>query len=180
LKAITFIEKAGFSMTYQFCPTCGTKLHPHDAGDDGQVPYCDHCQRFWFPTFADCVITLVATPQHEIALVKMPYLSTQYESFVSGYMKPGEVPTTSAVRELHEELGIHIDQITPEGSYWFGAANVLMHGFIAVTEKQPFVLSSELSTAHWVEAHAAHQYMFPDQPGLAATELYYKYLKSFT
>ena len=113
-----------------------------------------------------------------MGVVKMSYSSAEYPSSVARRMKPVEVHANRAAAELHEELGLHIDQITPAGSYWFDAANVLMHGFIAVTEKQPLVLSSELSAAHWVDAYAAHQYMFPDQPGLAATELYYQYLKS--
>lgn len=164
-------------MTYHYCPTCGAYLVPKLAGDDGKVPYCNQCQKFWFDTFGNCIIVLVANEDHELALVKMPYLSTKYESFVSGYMKPGETAASSTRREVQEELGITLDHLTTAGTYWFAPTQVLMHGFIAITHKQPLQRSSELSTAHWVDAIQAHRLMLPDQPGLAATELYKKYLQ---
>lgn len=90
---------------YQFCPTCGTKLVAKSAGDDGDIPYCEHCARFWFPTFPDCVIVLIANAQHEIVLAKMPYLSERYESLISGYIKPDENAEQASCREVQEELG---------------------------------------------------------------------------
>lgn len=165
-------------MTYHYCPTCGEPLITKAAGDDGNVPYCQICQKFWFDIFGNCVIVLIANELQELVLVQMPYLSTQYESFVSGYMKPGETTANSTRREVREELGITLDHLTAVGTYWFAPTQVLMHGFIAMTHKQPLHRSSELSTAHWIDAIQAHRLMLPDQPGLAATELYKKYRQS--
>ena len=55
-------------MHYKFCPDCGNKLTNRLAGDDGEVPYCDKCQRYWFDTFASCVIIMVVNEFHEIAI----------------------------------------------------------------------------------------------------------------
>ncbi|GAA3612216.1 NUDIX domain-containing protein [Secundilactobacillus similis] len=164
-------------MTYQFCPTCGTKLIAKVAGDDGETPFCPHCDRYWFPIFASCVMVLVADQYHDVALVKMPYLSKQYESLISGYIKPGETAEIAAVREVQEELGVHIDHLQYAGTHWFGPNSELMHGFIAVIDKTPLTKSAELSVAHWVPAAKVPDVMFPETPDNAAYKVFRRYLK---
>lgn len=163
-------------MEYNYCPVCGTKLTLRAAGDDGQVPYCEHCDRFWFPTFASCVIVLVADEFNEVALVKMPYLSTRYSSLISGYMQPGETAEQAAQREVHEELGITVSAVQAAGTYWFNKTGVLMHGYITHVRKQPLKLSDELSTAAWVPISGVPALMFPDSPENAAFAVYRRFL----
>ena len=164
-------------MTFQFCPICGHTLTTKLAGDDGDVPYCDTCQRFWFPLFADCVLVLVVNEFDEIALVKMPYLSKKFASIVSGYMQPGENAEESAKREVAEELGLHLNQLDYAGTYWYQKTGSLMHGFISHTNKQPLVPSTELAEATWVPATTAPKKMFPDSPDNAALAIYRVYMK---
>ncbi|WP_390410667.1 NAD(+) diphosphatase [Lacticaseibacillus jixiensis] len=156
---------------YTYCPTCGTKLVPKAAGDDGDIPYCPHCQKFWFPNFADCVIVLVANAQHEIVLAKMPYLSTQYESLISGYIKPGENVEQAALREVGEELGLHAKQIDYAGTYWLPKHKMMMHGYIVLTDEHDFTLSDELGEANWVPADQAPALMWPASPENSALEI---------
>ncbi|KRM34836.1 NUDIX family hydrolase [Agrilactobacillus composti DSM 18527 = JCM 14202] len=164
-------------MVYTYCPTCGTKLIAKAAGDDGTTPYCPVCQRFWFPTFADCVIVLVANEFNEIVLAKMPYLSQQYASLISGYMQPGETAEASAKREAQEELGLVLPAVQYTGTYWFGKTDALMHGFIGQTTKQAFKVSDELSTVQWVPAPEAPKYMFPESPDNAALAVYRTFMQ---
>lgn len=35
-------------MKYKFCPQCGSGLKPKMAGDDGEVPFCYKCNKYWF------------------------------------------------------------------------------------------------------------------------------------
>ena len=165
-------------MTFKFCPICGHALIPKLAGDDGNVPYCETCQRFWFPLFADCVLVLVVNEFDEIALVKMHYLSEKYVSIISGYMQPGESAEESAKREVIEELGIHLDQLDYAGTYWYRKTGSLMHGFISHTSKQSLVTSPEISEAKWVPASLAPEKMFPDSPDNAALAVYRTYLQT--
>ena len=73
-------------MKYTFCPTCGTKLTQHLAGDDGLVPFSPSCDRFWFPTFSDCIIVLVANEENEIVLAKMTYWFNKTETLMHGFI----------------------------------------------------------------------------------------------
>ncbi|MFD1486141.1 NUDIX domain-containing protein [Lacticaseibacillus baoqingensis] len=164
---------------FTYCPTCGTKLVPKAAGDDGEIPYCNQCERFWFPNFADCVIILVANAKHEIVLAKMPYLSERYESLISGYIKPGENVEQAATREVHEELGVSVDQLDYAGTYWLPQHQMMMHGYIALTTDQKLHLSDELGTASWVPVAAAPARMWPPSPENSALDIIQLYQANY-
>ena len=162
-------------MHYVYCPVCGRKLEEKNAGDDGKVPYCENCGRYWFDSFSTCVIILVADEQHEIALLRQEYLSDRYSSLVSGYMSPGESAEDAAIREVREELGIPVEKPELVGTYWFGTREMLMIGFIDRVKKCEFRLSEEVDSASWVPAEEVPKYLFPKAPGNAAFALYEYY-----
>lgn len=84
------MESEEEEMRYIYCPECGRKLTEKEAGDDGPVPYCEGCGKYWFDSFSSCVIVMVVNGEGEIALLTQDYLSTEYKTFVSGFIKPGE------------------------------------------------------------------------------------------
>ena len=165
-------------MHYNYCPTCGEKLIPKEAGDDGNIPYCEKCQKYWFDGFASCVIVLVHNEFDEIALGRQSYLSDKYCTFTSGYITPGENAEETAIREVKEELGLSVRKLEYAGTYWFAKREQLMHGFIAEVKKQNFTLSVEVDSAEWVPALEAPKLMFPPRPGNAMHEIYQQYMKS--
>ena len=164
-------------MHYLFCPLCGEKLTDKDAGDDGGVPYCNSCKRYWFDTFASASIVLVANENHEVAMLKQHYLSEDYWTYVAGYIKPGETAEETALREVEEELGLKIQRLEYAGTYWHGNGDQLMHGFIGFVKKEPFVLSSEVNQAEWVPCREAPSRMFPEAPGNSQQPIYRHYLE---
>ena len=98
-------------MHYTYCPLCGSKLVDKEAGDDGVVPYCEHCKKYWFDGFASCVMVLTYNQFDEIVLCRQSYLSDKYSSLTSGFITPGETAEQCAVREVKEELGIDIQNL---------------------------------------------------------------------
>lgn len=163
-------------MRYAYCPVCGQKLSEKQAGDDGKVPFCGTCGRFWFDSFSSCVIVLVADEAKEVVLLRQGYLSDKYASIVAGYMTPGESAEEAAVREVREELGIAAGELDFAGTYWFGQRELLMIGFIATVKKCELHLSSEVDSAAWVPAAEVPKYIFPKSPGNAAYAIYEKYM----
>ncbi|KRL52491.1 hypothetical protein FD01_GL002298 [Lacticaseibacillus manihotivorans DSM 13343 = JCM 12514] len=121
--------------------------------------------------FADCVIVLVANAQHEIVLAKMPYLSKQYESLISGYIKPGENAESAAIREVQEELGLTGESIEYAGTYWLPKHQMMMHGFMVLVADDQLNLSDELESAEWVSVEAAPAKMWPASPENAALKV---------
>lgn len=161
-------------MRYKFCPECGERLIEKEAGDDGKVPYCESCQRYWFDTFSSCVIVMVVNEFKEIAMLRQSYISTQYETFVAGYITPGESAEECAVREVKEELGLDLDKLEFVGTHWFAAKEQLMHDYIGYVKKSDFKLSQEVDSAEWVTFEEAPARMFPDRPGNTQHVLYRK------
>lgn len=164
-------------MHYIYCPLCGKKLIDKMAGDDGYVPFCEQCNRYWFDAFSSCSIVLVANQYNEIALLRQQYMSDTFTSFVSGYITPGENAEETAIREVKEELGITIEKLQYAGTYWFASKELLMHGFIGFTTKSDFTLSKEVDSAEWVAALEAPETMFPDRSGNVMFPIYRSYLK---
>lgn len=164
-------------MRYKYCPQCGRRLTEIHAGDDGMVPYCEHCKKRWFDTFQSCVIVLTYNEFDEMVLCRQGYLSDKYASVTSGYMIPGETAEETAVREVKEELGLEIEKLMYAGTCWFGERDMLMHEFIGFTNKKELSLSEEVDSAEWVYARDAVKTMFPDSPGNALYDLYRKFLR---
>ena len=158
-------------MHHNFCPVCGTKLTQKQAGDDGLVPYCENCQKYWFDSFHSCVIVLLHNEFNEVAISHQDYLSTIYATLTSGYMSPGESAEEAAMREVKEELGIDIEKPQIEGTWWYDGSGVLMIGFTAFVKKQDFTLSSEVNAAEWVSIEEAEKKLFPPKPGNASQGL---------
>lgn len=165
-------------MHYKYCPECGEKLINKIAGDDGETPFCQTCNKYWFDSFSSCVIVLVYNEFDEIVLARQSYLSDKYTSFTAGYISPGETAEESAIREVKEELGIEIKKLDYAGTYWFEPRHQLMHGFIAYSPKCELNLSQEVDSAQWVPALDAPKTMFPDGPQNSAFAIYKKYLKN--
>ena len=116
-------------MHFEYCPTCGSRLQPKPAGDEGLVPFCPVCQRYWFDFFYSCIIILLCNEYDEVVLCKQPHLSQKYESITSGFIMPGETAEETAHREVKEELGLTLEKMIPEGTYWFSKGQMLMHGY---------------------------------------------------
>lgn len=164
-------------MRHIYCPQCGTKLIDKPAGDDGKVPFCENCNKYWFDSFSSCVIILLANEYHEIAMLRQNYLSEKYWTYIAGFMKPGETAEETSIREVEEELGLKVDRLEYGGTYWFAERELLMHGFIGFTKKSDFTLSAEVDAAEWVPVTEAPDRMFPEKPGNSQHPLYRKYLQ---
>lgn len=164
-------------MRYHYCPLCGSRLTVKPAGDDGDVPYCTSCDRYWFEIFNSCVIVLVYNEDDEVILEKQAYQTSPYRSFVAGYIQPGETAEACAVREVKEEVGIDLQDLEYVGTFWFAPREQLMHGYIAYAPKQKLVLSKELAEGIWVPGTEAGQYLYPDPPAAAAHGIYRYFLK---
>ena len=149
-------------MKLTFCPDCGEKLIDREIGDEGLVPFCEKCNRPWFPMFSTCVIVLVATKdENEVLLLRQNYISTRYFNLVSGYMKPGETAEETARREVQEEVGIELDSLELVKTYWFEKKDMLMIGFIGKTEKTDVKLSGEVDGAKWFAPEEGINYVHP-------------------
>ncbi len=151
-------------MRFTYCPDCGTKLALKVIGDEGEIPYCNKCEKPLFDMFSTCVIVLVKN-KDKVLLLRQSYISTQYRNLVSGYMKPGESAEECAMREVEEEVGIKLSSLEIIGTYWFAKKGLLMIGFMGETTQTELVLSPEVDTAEWVKYDEAESLVHPKGGG---------------
>ena len=69
---------------------------------------------------------MIINERKEVAMFIQPYLFLKRESFVSGYIVPGETAEECAVRETVEELGIKIQRLVPLGTFWLEGRDQLI------------------------------------------------------
>lgn len=159
-------------MDFTFCPQCGEKLFPKVCGDEGEVPFCNSCKRPFFLFSYPCVICLCITEDDsEVALIKQGYVSENYVN-VAGYVKQGETPENTAVREVKEEIGLDVLSVRYIGSRYHAKSDNLMLGFVCKVKKGELVLSAEVDEADWFAAEKARELLRRDSIGLSLLEEY--------
>lgn len=162
-------------MRFKFCPDCGEKLTVKSFGDEVDVPFCKKCDKAWFDMFSNAVIVLVINEYGEAAVLRQNYISERFFNLVSGYMKPGETAENAAQREVKEEIGIEVTDLSLVGTFWFAKKDMLMIGFIARAKKTDFTLSTEVDGAEWIAAEDAINRVHPK--GSVSYALLDEYLK---
>ena len=163
-------------MRFTYCPDCGQKLSGRVLGDEGMVPWCDRCDKPWFDMFSSCVIVLAVNREGKVALQKPADRVYRYKTLVSGYMQPGESAEECAVREVEEELGLHVHTLKFVKTVWFPARELLMVAFIGYTDDDAMTLSCEVEEADWYDAEEAIHLVHPKGPGNASNLLVETYL----
>ncbi|MGM9827686.1 MAG: NAD(+) diphosphatase [Muribaculaceae bacterium] len=149
-------------MRFKYCPDCGSLLTTRALGDEGEVPWCENCDKPWFDMFPCCVISLVYSAKGHVLLLHQNYISPVYMNLVSGYITPGETAETAAVREINEETGLEVSALRHAGTWWFGKKQMLMIGFFAEADDSARLrLSSEVDAAKWVDAAKAPELVHP-------------------
>lgn len=136
-------------MKFTFCPDCGAKLGSRVLGDEGAVPWCDKCNKPWFPIFPVAIIALVYNEKGEVLLLRQNYISTEFCNLVSGYVTPGEDAETCAIREIFEETGQQVEELRLVQTNWFAKKEMMMIGFFARVTQRPLKLSVEVDSAAW-------------------------------
>ncbi len=163
-------------MRFTYCPDCGEKLALREIGDEGNIPFCEKCNRPLFDMFSSCVIILVGDGKDNVVLLRQNYISEIYYNLVSGYIKPGETAEECAKREVEEEIGLKVDKLDFVGTFWFGKKDMLMIAFIAETSNREISLSKEVDEAIWEDARLALDKVHPK--GSVSYTLVEKFLKN--
>ena len=136
-------------MRFDYCPKCGEKLVLRQIGDEGEIPYCEVCQRPWFDMFSTCVLSVVADEDNEVLLIRQSYGDTARFVGVAGFMKVGETPEEAAAREVREETGLTAESVKYIDSCFYDGRDQLMLGMLARVKKAECHSSGELLEAKW-------------------------------
>ncbi|KAA1426934.1 NAD(+) diphosphatase [Nocardioides antri] len=123
----------------RFCPRCGGGLVPRAAGHELT---CEECGKPQFPRTDPAVIMLVAAGEpgsedERCLLGRGPQWPEGRFSTLAGFCEPGETLEDAVRREVLEETGVVVGEVTYFGNQPWPLPSSLMVGFIgrALTEE---------------------------------------------
>jgi len=131
-----------------FCGRCGA---PTQADLAGHVRVCtgDRCGRQIFPRLDPAIIVLV-TCGEQCLLGRQPQWPEKRYSTLAGFVEPGESIEEAVVREVAEEAGAEVIEVTYHSSQPWPFPSSLMLGFTAKAAAPRISLDHlELEDARW-------------------------------
>ena len=137
--------------TYRHCPKCGAAFQ-NDKKETALN--CPACSFKLYPRIEPCVIVLISRGD-EILLVKNKRAARDFYSCIAGFMELGESAVEAVRREVKEEVGLEIKNVTPVGSQSWPFPDQLMLAFTADWQSGDLVLQEEeIAEARWFKRDA--------------------------
>ncbi len=137
-------------LAHRFCGRCGHATTPRDAG---HVRNCsnDDCAAPVFPRTDPAVIMLIHDGER-VLLGRQAAWPAGMHSVLAGFVEPGESLEDAVAREVFEEAGIEIDEITYHSSQPWPFPASIMLGFSARARTTTLnVNRDELEDARWYD-----------------------------
>ena len=133
--------------THIFCAACGEKTYPQDSG---LKRACGSCSTEHFPRVNPVVIMLVLDGENCL-LGRGPGWPEGYYSALAGFVSPGESIEEACIREVNEEVGVHVRDVEYVFSQPWPFPSQLMMGLICHADDQKLTINKdEIEDAKWV------------------------------
>jgi NAD+ diphosphatase len=136
----------------RFCPRCATPLHPRLAGHELE---CDNGHRHW-PRLDPAVIMAIThgepgADDEELLLGRQDQWPTGRYSTLAGFVEPGEALEDAVRREVAEETGVRVGEVTYFGNQPWPLPTSLMLGFFGRAETRDIHVDGvEMQDARWL------------------------------
>ena len=122
----------------RFCPVCGTPMEQHTP----IMKKCPECGNEMYPPVSTAIIVLIRKDK-EILLVHARNFRGTFHGLVAGFLETGETLEQCVEREVMEETGLKVKNITYFGSQPWPYPSGLMVGFIADYESGEIKLQAD-------------------------------------
>ena len=144
----------------KYCYECGTKLTEKFLENEGMIPYCETCQEFRLPIFSTAVSMEIFNPEKDKVLLIQQY-GKMRNILVAGYVNKGESAEHAMVREVMEEVGLHVVEYKFNRSEYFEKSNTLMINFACVVDSEDLSRrTKEVDKAEWFPLEEAKKEIY--------------------
>lgn len=129
------------------CSVCGAAT---ESAESGATRHCPQCETAHFPRTDPAVIMLAIDDDDRCLLGHNAAREAGWFSTLAGFVEPGESPEQAVVRELEEETGVRVDQVTYAGAQPWPFPSSLMLGFFAHASRAGITVDGdEITEARW-------------------------------
>lgn len=133
---------------HRFCAVCGA---PTGLFRGGWGRRCDSCNAEHFPR-VDPVVIMLAEYGGRVLVGRQPGFPPGFFSALAGFVEPGESLEEAVARELWEEAGIRVSDVSYVASQPWPFPSSLMIGCRAVAHDAALTLdTTEIEAAMWVD-----------------------------
>ena len=133
---------------HRHCGTCGAPTRSQSAG---HVMKCSNpeCGTEQFPRLDPAVIVLVSDGERALLGRQASWPAGRY-STIAGFVEPGESLEDAVAREVLEETGVTVHEVTYHSSQPWPFPSSLMIGFMALASAEAVIRTDdELEDARW-------------------------------
>lgn len=140
------LSLANWHRRHGFCSVCGAPTLPNRGGWSRA---CGACAAEHYPR-ADPVVIMLTTHDDRLLLGRQPHYPPGRFSALAGFVEPGETIEAAVARELFEEAGIRVTDVTYLASQPWPFPSSLMIGARAVSQSDSLAIdTTELDDARW-------------------------------
>ncbi|MBT3486884.1 MAG: NAD(+) diphosphatase [Desulfobacula sp.] len=139
-----------WNIHFKFCGKCGIRT---TRKKNEHARECTECKLIHYPRISPAIITAVIKDKKILLARGINFPDKKMFSVLAGFVEPGETLEACVKREILEEVGITVRNITYFGSQSWPFPDSLMIGFTAEYEKGNISIDTEeILEAHWFTA----------------------------
>lgn len=145
--AVHAVGIARWHRKHQYCSACGAATRIVEAGHQR---HCDACGADHFPRTDPAVIMLITDDQDRALLGRQTAWPEGRFSTLAGFVEPGESLIDAVRREVHEEVGVHVNEVSYADSQpWPFPASLMLGFFGHTTDTDLRADGAEIAEARW-------------------------------
>lgn len=145
--AVHAVAVANWHARHPRCAVCGARTEVAQAGATRR---CPNCSTTHFPRTDPAVIMLVTDAEDRCLLGHNSARVSTWFSTLAGFVEPGETLEQAVAREVLEESGVVVANVTYAGSQPWPFPSSLMVGFFAQASSTEITVDgNEITEARW-------------------------------
>jgi len=147
---ITGMQLSRFAEAHQYCGRCGSKMI-HSEKERAYI--CESCGRIAYPKISPAIIVAIIDRERDkILLTRYAYGEYKKYALVAGFVEVGESFEETVHREVMEEVGLKVKNVTYYKSQPWSFSDTIMVGFFAELDGDNTIVrqEEELAEAVWM------------------------------